>query len=365
MQNEKKNRWVWFLILAFWMLIAVLYTSQNLLSKIVQGGEIDWARLLVWSLTRWVIWAVLTPIVFTMARRFPLERTQFSRGILTHLGVGTSISLVHLAIEITVLYLIWLAFGEAIQIKERFVSLLTYTFHVNLLIYWAIVGAYKAFDYYQRFRERELKASQLETQLTQAQLQTLKAQIHPHFLFNTHHAILGLMMKNKNEAAIKMLTGLSDLLRLTLETTEAQETSLKKELEFLNLYLEIQQTRFQDRLRVKMDIAKETLNARIPNLIMQPLVENAIEHGIAPYSNAGFLEIRSSRENGKLKLQVKDDGPGLTRIKDQTIKEGVGLKNTRARLEQLYNSAYEFELSNATDGGLLVTLTIPFQVYKP
>lgn len=356
--STKNRSLLWTGILAFWIFIALLYTSQNILSRLAQGGAIEWGRTLSWSLTRWFIWAALTPLVFMLARRFPIERAQLKRGIFLHLGLGASVALFHVMMEVALLYVIWRLAGETIPTFQRFISLLTYSFHVNLLIYAAIVGAYYAFDYYQKFRERELAASRLQTQLSQAQLQALKAQIHPHFLFNTHHAILALMLKKENDAAMQMLTRLSDLLRLTLENARLQQVSLKQELEFLELYLNIQKTRFQDRLQVRMNIDAEALSAQVPNLILQPLVENAIEHGIAPHSSASRLEIGARREDGKLILTVWDDGPGLS--DKQPIKEGIGLKNTHERLQQMYGESHKFELRSAMNGGLLVALEIPY-----
>ena len=243
---------------------------------------------------------------------------------------------------------------------------MTYNLHVNLLVYGALVGAWHARNYYTKYRERELEASrlalvtsQLEAQLTRAQLQALKMQLHPHFLFNTHHAILALMLKHENETAIKMLTRFSDLLRLTLDNTGDQTVSLKQELEFLHCYLEIQKMRFQDRLRVHMDIDPQVLSAQVPNLILQPLVENAIQHGIASHSSAGLIEVTALRENDRLKLEVCDDGPGLPEDL-AALKEGIGLSNTRARLTELYGDAYHFDLSNRTATGLRVTIKIPF-----
>src|SRR5262249_40591374 len=199
----------------------------------------------------------------------------------------------------------------------------------------------------------ELKASQLEARLAQAQLQALKMQLHPHFLFNTLHAISALMRKDVEEAD-RMITRLSDLLRLTLENVGAQEATLRQELEILGRYLEIEQRRFGDRLQVKMEIEPETLDARAPNLILQPLVENAIRHGIAPRSAPGLIEIRASRAGDKLELQVRDNGVGLPTDHREPIKEGVGLANTRARLEQLYGAAYRFEVNNFYRCGMIV-----------
>jgi two-component system LytT family sensor kinase len=189
-----------------------------------------------------------------------------------------------------------------------------------------------------------LKASQLQAQLAQSQLQALKMQLHPHFLFNTLHAISSLMRRDV-EAAERMIARLSDLLRLTLENVGAQETSLRQELEFLERYLEIEQTRFRDRLQVKMEIEPETLDARVPNLILQPLVENAVRHGVTPHAGPGLI-----------------NGAGLPDARRAQIKEGVGWANTRARLEQLYGADHLFDLSNRDEGGLVVSLTIPFRV---
>ncbi|HEX9652219.1 MAG TPA: histidine kinase [bacterium] len=356
--NTRNHRSLWAAIFSFWALIAILYTSQNILSRLIQGGAIDWGRTMSWSLTRWFIWAGLTPLVFALARRFPIERARLKRGLLQHLGLGSLVALLNVVLEVALLYIIWRLAGETIPTLERFISLFTYSFHINLLIYWAIVGAHYAFEYHQKYRERELATSRLQSQLSQAQLQALKAQIHPHFLFNTHHAILGLMLKKQNDAAMQMLTSLSDLLRLTLENAGLQEISLKQELEFVELYLNIQKTRFHDRLSVKMDVAAETLSAQVPNLILQPLVENSIEHGIVPHSAAGQLQVTAKREDGKLIITVRDDGPGLST--QQPIKEGIGLKNTRARLQQMYGASHRFELISGKSG-LLVSIEIPFQ----
>jgi LytS/YehU family sensor histidine kinase len=189
-------------------------------------------------------------------------------------------------------------------------------------------------------------------------LQALKMQLQPHFLFNTLNAIAALVRKNENKAATDMLAGLSDLLRLSLENVGAQEISLKQELEFLERYLEIERIRFKDRLQVRMHVAPETLEARVPNLILQPLVENAIRHGIASRSAAGVIEIRAEREGERLRLQIKDNGPGFPG--EEPINRGVGLTNAMARLQRLYGAAQSLVFNNAPEGGAVVTLEIPF-----
>ena len=223
---------------------------------------------------------------------------------------------------------------------------------------------WQAYDYYRRFRERErraaqleVEAAQLETQLAQAQLDALKMQLHPHFLFNTLNSI-SVLMRDDATAANRMLIRLSELLRVALKSEGRQEIPLRQELEFLRGYLEIEQTRFQDRLMVDFDIEKETLDAQVPNLILQPLVENAIRHGIAPRAEAGLIQVQARRENSFVELCVSDDGAGLNESEMQG--NGIGLSNTRKRLEKLYGEQYGFEISSPAGGGLQVRLKIPF-----
>jgi sensor histidine kinase YesM len=289
---------------------------------------------------------------FAFARRFPIERDKRARRFAVHFFAGIFFSLVKMLLEFMVL---WRLLG----LPPREIS--PVALQQNLLMYAAIVGILYAFDYYRKYREHEVKASQLEARLAQAQLQALKMQLHPHFLFNTLHAISTLVHKDP-EAADRMIARLSDLLRLSLESAGVQEVTLKRELDFLERYLEIEQIRFGDRLKVQMEIAPEVLDAMVPNFILQPLVENAVRHGIAPRATPGRIELFAKRENGQLQLQVRDDGPGLSDGQQQALKSGVGLSNTRARLQQLYGAAHSFELSNAETGGLVVSLTIPLRL---
>jgi len=248
--------------------------------------------------------------------------------------------------------------GQPVSFAETFNPLLVKTFHLNLLIYWVIVSVHHAFGYYRQVQVRELRAVELEKRLAQARLQALQMQLNPHFLFNTLHAISALVHKDV-EAADRMIARLSDLLRYALESTDAQEVPLRQELDFLNRYLEIEKTRFGDRLTVRLDIAPETLDALVPNLVLQPLVENAIRHGIEPRAKPGRIDLRARRENGRLKLEVCDNGVGLP--SGRIPEEGVGLSNTRARLQQLYGERHLFALGNTAGGGLTVSVELPFR----
>ncbi len=345
----------WSLILLGWTLLGLFFATQSYINTHMSYAAyakrpLSWGQAVVLSLSEWYLWAMLAPLILWLARRFPIERPVRLRRFLIHALAGLVLSVFKV-----------IADGMAIRLFgfHPALAMSTFKLHPNLLTYWAIVGATHAFDYYLRYRERELRASQLEGRLAQSQLQVLKMQLHPHFLFNTLHAISALMHRDV-EAADRMMARLSDLLRLTIESAGVQEVPLRQEMEFLERYLEIQKTRFSDRLTVKLEIAPATLDALTPNLILQPLVENAIRHGIASRATAGRVEIRAKQTGGMLELEVRDDGPGLPE-KGEAWKEGVGLANTRARLSQLYGDAHRFDLANAPGGGLVVTITIPFR----
>src|SRR5215510_10712855 len=347
-----ERRWTrWILIFGVWTLLGAMSAVRIVLSYAYSNNVISWRRAVVIALADWYAWALLAPAIGWLARRFAIERRSWLRSLLVHLPASLFFSILKMVIEFQVLLLLDPASAQRYPVTQ---------YPSTLFTYYAILGAIYAFDYYGKYRVHELKASQLQAQLAQAQLQALKMQLHPHFLFNTLHAISSLMRRDV-EAAERMITRLSDLLRLTLENVGAQETSLRRELEFLESYLEIEKTRFRDRLQVKMDIEPETLDARVPNLILQPLVENAVRHGVAPHAAPGLIEISARLKENKLDLQIRDNGAGLPDARRAQIKEGVGLANTRARLEQLYGADYLFGLSNRDKGGLVVSLTIPFR----
>jgi sensor histidine kinase YesM len=343
----------WSLLFVCWTFLGLFSASQVYIRYAYNSDKpSSWRQALSVAMPDWYAWAILSPLIFGFARRFPIERNKRVRRFAIHFFAGIFFSFVKIMIEFMVLW-------RMIGLPARNVS--PVALQQNLLIYAAIVGMLYAFDYYRKYREHEVKASQLEAKLAQAQLQALKMQLHPHFLFNTLHAISTLVHKDA-EAADRMIARLSDLLRLSLDNLGEQEVPLKHELEFLERYLEIEQIRFGDRLTVEMAIEPEALDAMVPNLILQPMVENAIRHGIAPRSVPGRIEIRAKRENNQLQLSVRDDGAGLPDGKSTALKEGVGLTNTKARLQQLYGAASRFDLLNAEGGGLVVALSIPWRM---
>jgi two-component system, LytTR family, sensor kinase len=234
------------------------------------------------------------------------------------------------------------------------------SFHADLFTYFAIAGICHAVKFHDKFREREVRAAELEATLAQAQLRALKMQIQPHFLFNTLQTIAELVHQDPH-AADQMILRLSDLLRMTLQSDGVNEISLKQEVDFLKVYLEIEQKRMGERLVVTMQIDPDTWVARVPTLLLQPLVENAVRHGIAPHAVGGEITISSARANGSLCLFVRDSGPGPNAAAARP--GGVGLANTRARLQQLYGSAARLDLKN--DHGTVVSIELPFAVADP
>jgi two-component system LytT family sensor kinase len=356
----KRRRWLkWSLIALGWTLFALFFASQSVVRRAYAGVPLNIGE----TLAEWVVcafaWLALTPLVLRLALSFPLERKRWLKSTLAHLAACAVFAVLHLAGYVSLAALVGLDSSRQ-PFFAAFRYIFVADFHFDLLTYWAIIGLTHWLDYYRKYRERELRASQLETRLAQAQLDALRMQLHPHFLFNTLNSISVLMTEDVGRAR-RMLIRLSNLLRHSLENTGAQEVSLKEELEFLESYLEIEQTRFQDRLTVRMDVDPMALDACVPNLILQPLVENAIRHGIAPRAAVGLIEIRARRQNGMVQLQVCDNGSGLALASPEGLTKGIGLSNTRARLEQLYGSAHSFELKSTDGGGLTVTVAIPFR----
>jgi two-component system LytT family sensor kinase len=338
-----------------WTLAALVYSSHLYVFHNLLGKRATWWQTASEAFQDFYVWALLCPLILYLAKRFPISRTGWRKALLVHIPASLLVSLVQVALH-TVVTQIVEGYLTREGAWEVFRALFARTYHFGLIPYWVMVLVWCGIQYY---KDRELRASQLQTRLAQAELQALKMQLHPHFLFNTLHAISALMQQDV-KAADRMVARLSDLLRISLQASNIQEVPLWQELEFLEGYLEIEKTRFQDRLKVEMNIAPETLDATIPNLILQPLVENSIRHGIAKHRGAGLVEIRSEKEDGRLRVLVRDNGAGLPDEGCDTFKEGIGLSNTRARLQQLYGSKHDLQFRNAPGGGLVVTLLIPF-----
>ena len=357
--RQQWSRWTFFF--AFWTLVGLSFASQLYLSTSKAGWGISWGEAVASSLGDWYVFGLLAIPAVKLARLFSFDRPNWGRAALIHLLASLCFSLVYIVLRAWVGQAQGWVSDKPIAFGQTFQPLLVKTFQYNLWVYWVIIAVTHAFDYYRKFHERELRASDLEKRLAQARLQALQSQLNPHFLFNTLHTISALMHKDV-DAADRMIMKLSELLRLALDNTDTHEVPLRDELNFLERYLEIEKTRFRERLCVEMEIDPKTLQAPVPNLVLQPLVENAIRHGVERHARPGKIVLRSMTRNGELELQVQDNGGG---IQEGNIREGIGISNTRNRLTQLYGSAQKFELQNLPAGGLLARVVIPFRPTTP
>ena len=345
------------LIWGIWTIVALFFSTQVYLMNYAEKQPIRYAESFLWQASAVIPWALATPLVLWLSRRFRIERTNWLRRV----GLHFLFSLVLCTSLLTFHFVTYMALnGRASSISAfRVFNFVYYNLDRWFLIYGLILVLNHAFNYYQSFRKGELKASQLHTQLVQSQLEALKMQVQPHFLFNTLHSISALLSKD-TDGARKMITRLGDFLRLTLENSGSMEVTLQQEIEFLHGYLEIERIRFQDRLTTDIHVDPEVLDVRVPNLILQPIVENAMRHAIGN-STSGRIEVTAVPRNGVVRIEVKDNGPGMVVDRSLEVRRGrgLGLANTRARLAGLYGDAASFELTNDPQGGLVVTLEIP------
>jgi two-component system, LytTR family, sensor kinase len=325
------------------------------------------------ELSQILTYAPLTPFVFILATRYPIRRENWPRRILLYLGAGVAFCIAHIALRGITPYAIyepkyrdWISAIWNPHLQQFAVQwdALRKLFLHNLVdditgTFIPIVLVAHAVSYYRKYRDREIRTSHLQAQLAKAHLHSLKSQLQPHFLFNTMHSISALMLTDV-KAADRMITRLADLLRMNLESAGTQITTLSRELDFVNCYLSIEQIRFEERLHITFDIDPETLDAQVPMLLLQPLVDNAVKHGISHLIEGGEIRISAARQNGDLKLEVRDNGPGLSASSsDRGCR--LGLKVTRERLEALYGQNQCVEVASPPEGGVSVLVSIPFQ----
>jgi two-component system LytT family sensor kinase len=342
-----------------------LFTTLQILVSFKWWGkaaDLTYREAILSGAATWYPWIVLAPFVFLVCRRFRFDGETWGWSAAVHLPSSFLFGGLWTLLRWGLSFSPWVD-ERPLSIERVAVA----HFYLWFLAYWILVGVHEAWRNYRRFTEGELRASQLEARLAQAQLEVLKGQLHPHFLFNTLHAISTLIHRDP-DAADEMLAQLSDLLRMTLNTVGVQEVPLQQELEFLRRYLDIQQTRFADRLKVIVDVPSDTLDVKVPNQVLQPLVENAIHHGVDARRGDGLVEIRARAEGDMLRLEVRDDGPGLRSTPGAAPKpagSGIGLSNTRARLHELYGPKSALELADYPAGGTLVSLLIPLRRAQP
>jgi two-component system LytT family sensor kinase len=363
--SSKLTRWLAYL--GGWTLFALFFISEDAGRLLYQGQTVEWhAYLVVWLTTAYA-WAFLAPFVWWLARRRQIERRNWwgSGGI--HLVWSICFALVEEVLFAWITPVFGLPWFPR-RFGATFRAVVPIDFHLNVIVYWLIVGIQHSVGYYRGLLDRErlsaqleLRATQLENQLAQARLSALQMQLHPHFLFNTLNTIVVLVRQHRVEEADTMLTNLGELLRQTLAGWETQEIPLRREVELIHLYLDIQRVRFQDRLTVETNLSPTTLNALVPSLLLQPLVENAVRHGVSRSSAPVRIEVKSSLRDSTLELQVSDNGAGIS---GEGASSGVGLRNTRARLQQLYGERQSLRLDGLAGGGTVATVLLPYHEGK-
>jgi signal transduction histidine kinase len=331
---------------AGWTALALFFAVSNSLTYLSTGRPANWSLSIRRSLLEWWLWALLTPIIVWLARRFPLDRPWPWRNLAMHAATGAVLSFFKTTADRVVFA--WMT--------GMWMYLLVSTLALQLFVYCAIVAAAHGVVYFRKSRERD----HLAARLADARVQLMSMQLQPHFLFNTLNTIAELV-HDSPDVADYMITGLSDLLRKTLDLGPSQEIPLDAELDLLGRYLDIQKARFGERLRVTITTDDGARRALVPVLLLQPLVENAIRHGLAERLASGRIDISAAHDGSQLVITVTDDGAGAA-TDAGSAREGVGLGNTRARLDALYGPAHRLRLSSAPNRGTRVALEIPFKL---
>ena len=341
----------WGIFAGLWAVFAILFSIQASTRPRAPGGRpLLWTEAITIGFVEMTGWVLMALVAFAVARRVPIQRGRIIRLILVYLASMIGAFVLRESWQVLFYNLtdrarltIWPAIMLGAALKA--------------LIYSLLLGVGYALVYARQLHERELRAAQLETELLSAHLNVLKMQLQPHFLFNTLNSISSLMYADVG-AADRMVARLADFLRQTLRTIDTQEVTLQEEMNFLTLYLDIERTRLRDRLEVCLDVDEGARVALVPHLILQPLVENAIRHAIAPRVEGGRVTILAKRQGDRLQLVVRDDGPGLPSDPNPT---GVGLRNTRQRLQHLYPGTHRFAMRDGPDGGAEVEVEIPYR----
>ena len=358
--KRDRGRTKWVLILCAWTIVGLLFAVRRIVVVKVQGTHVNWVIETALEFVWWYVWAAYTPVMMGLAKRFPLTGPR----LVPHIAIHTIASLTMAPLASATEYFLSLGLLQfvfhitgagVLHFLSPFGVAVLFMSFTGMLTYWLVVGLYQSIHFYQVAMERQTIAAQLETQLSHAELENLKSQLHPHFLFNSLHTI-GVLMQEDVDAASHLLVCLGDLLRMALDRRE-NEVTLESELEFVGKYLEIELTRFHDRLKVHMDVPTDLLGVYVPSLALQPLVENAIKHGFGVDSSASRLEIAAKLQDGRVWLCVRDDGPGPA----PRPRFGVGLTNIQSRLKQLYGDESSLELTGGDGRGCEAIITIPLR----
>ncbi len=355
------------LVFGIWTLIGSVFTVNYWMASEARGESTSFLETAAREMPLYLLWAVLTFPLAVVVRRHPLGRKSwYSVGV--HVGSSLLFSLTNILVYLPVFAMSFLLerargmHGEDLTYGAVFVVAVQLYLPYSMMLYWATAAAQSALHYRERLRKQEVQASALAGQLSAARLDALKMQLQPHFLFNTLHSVGALARSGRSDEVVSVVTGLSDLLRRVLAAGQASEVTLAEELRFVDRYLEIEGLRFQDRLVVARELDPASLDALVPSLILQPLVENAMRHAIEADADAGRLLLRSRRDGDQVVIEVEDDGPGPgAGIHKAGGNEGIGLANVRARLAEFYGDAASLELVSAQVSGTLARLRLPWR----
>jgi hypothetical protein len=344
------------LLLLLWTIPAIVAGFGVLLVPYAAAPDLGYGGALLISLAHWAPWAAWALVVFAVCDRVPLERGRLGRALAVHVPLSLLTMLLMIAVLVAVDHGLGII-REGRTLESHFVIQLRSYAELELILYWAVVGAHAAFRWHEAYTAQSALRARLEADLSAATLRALKAQLNPHFLFNALNSVMTLITSDP-PAAQRMLVRLSELLRITLATNDAQEVSVEQELALVERYLEIERIRFGDRLAVVIEADAEARGSRVPALLLQPLVENAIVHGLSQRPGPGRVEVRARVSGSNVVLSVRDDGPGVRRPSSHAG-AGIGLGNLRARLERLYGEAFELAVTDDPRGGACVTVVIP------
>ncbi len=345
------------ILLGLWVLVGTILAVEIYFTIRVISPDITFYEVALPQYQRAAVWIVITPLVLWLRQRVPLSSGRWFGGVGFHFVASFLImAAYYLARMAHVTLLEDLNREEVWTVAQQYFMGRNF---IDMLYYWLVLAAGYGNELRQRYRQEELKAAQLESRLALSELQVLKSQLHPHFLFNTMNTISVLIREERSKEAVRLISELSTLLRVSLDQQRASEVTLAQEMDFLRSYVEIQEARFPDRLEYREDVSSEALAARIPNLILQPLVENAILHGIAGKADGGRVEVIGRLENGLLSVQVKDDGPGFRNAAQGGFVEGIGLSNTRERLKRMFGPRAGLFIQSEPGQGACVRLEIP------
>jgi two-component system, LytTR family, sensor kinase len=351
-------RWLW--IFCVWLGFGLVDATQTVVVMRAEGMHHAWLKLFFTEVVEWLPWALATSPVMQLAERFPVPRKRIANW-LVHIAACATVGLMFSA------WIAWLDLAlnpyASPGPPKLFTPIVLNHFSNGivsfLVLYTAILAVNYGLDSRARLANQQAETARLNEQLSKTQLDALRSQIEPHFLFNSLNGVAGLVREGRNDDAVSMIAELSDFLRRVLEDSKRQRVPLREEIEFAQRYLDIQKVRFAERLKFTVDVPEELYRAQVPSLILQPMVENAIKHGIAKRAQGGAVRIAASRGNGMLTISVYNDGPSLP--VESESQPGIGMSNVRTRLQGLYGDAFELSLENQPPGGVQVSVSVPYK----